>query len=515
MGLRDDSPPFKRKRAERRAAMGGAEKVRRVHERGRLTVRERIDHLLDAESFHELGTFARSQRPEDHDTTPGDGKIVGFGRVAGREVGVAGDDVTVKRGSSAPIGSRKVARAMERSLDVGCPFVYFGETGGARIPDTLGSEGFSSVPPSLAASERARAVPVVSVIAGESFGGSSFQAAFSDIVIQVRGSCLAVTSPRVIHVATGEDIGFEELGGVDVHARTTGMIDRVADDDDDAIAQVKACLGYLPQNAWSLPERASWDGSLADDDRIYDVVPTRRTRAYDMRKVIALLSDDGQMFELKPDFARSMTTALVRVAGRSVGIVANNPNYYAGAITPDGCDKATSFVCLCDAFNIPLVFLQDVPGFMVGRKVEHERLLHKAIMFEYALGLCRVPRITVILRKAFGLAYFSMGGGRMGARRVLAWPGAEISFMDPEVGVNVLHAERLKTAADPTAERARLVEEFRRDTDPFGAAGIMDIDEVIDPAETRRWLRREIDAFDLQPDARDPRRPLAYWPTCF
>jgi acetyl-CoA carboxylase carboxyltransferase component len=495
--------------------MGGMHRIERVHAKGRLTIRERIDRLLDPGSFVEIGTFARSERSEVAATTPGDGKIGGLGRIDGRPVCVAGDDVTVLHGSSSVVGGRRQKRIFQHALKHGHPYVYFGETGGARLPDTLGSEGFSKVSPSLDVARRSRAIPMVVTIVGESFGGSSFQSAFADLVIQVRGSCLAVSSPRVIEIATGEKISFEELGGVEVHARRTGQIDRVADTEDHACELVREFLAYLPSNAWSEPPRRAWDGNLERDEEIYNLVPVRRQRAYDMRRVIGRLTDDGAFFELKPDFGRNLLTGLGRVAGRSVGFVASQPLYFAGALTPDTCDKATAFLCLCDAFNIPLIFLEDVPGFMVGKQVEHSRLLHKAIMFLEALAQCRVPRLTVVLRKAFGLAYFSLSGNSMDGDRVLAWPTAEISFMDPAVGVNVVYANKLAQATDPAAERQRMIEAWTQDTDPMGAAGIMHIDEVIDPAETRRWLRVEVDRMHIQPPPWGQPKPLATWPTCY
>jgi len=515
MSLREQSDAFREARARLREELGGRDKIEKLHARGRLTIRERIDRLLDPGTFQEIGTFARSERPEDAATTPGDGKVGGFGKVAGRSVAVAGDDITVKRGSSSVVGSRRVARVSEHAASHGFPFVYFGETGGARIPDCLGAEGFSKVAISLQSTRRRRCMPMVSVIVGESFGGSSFLAAFSDLVIQVRGSCLSVTGPRVIEMATGEAVGLEELGGVDVHAKLTGQIDRVAENEDDAIAQVREFLGYLPGDAWSLPPTAAWDGKLERDEAIYDLVPQRRSRAYDVRKVIAHLSDDGRYFEIKRDFGRSLSTGLTRIAGRTVGMIASNPMYFAGAITPDACDKATSFICLCDAFNIPLIFLQDVPGFMVGKKAEHERLLNKAITFAYALGQAEVPRLTVVMRKGFGLAYFSMSGSMMGGERVLAWPNAEIGFMDPAVGANVLYAEQLKAAENREQMLEQILAGFSKDTNPLGAAGIMHIDEVIDPAETKRWLRMELERIVVRPPARGQHKPLAHWPTCF
>ena len=513
--LRERSKVLQQRREDIRRDMGGTHRIKRVHAKGRLTIRERIDRLLDPGSFVELGTFARSERPEVAATTPGDGKIGGMGRVDKRPVCVAGDDVTVLHGSSSVVASRRTKRIFEHALTHGCPYVYFGETGGARLPDTLGSEGFSKVSPALEVARRSRAIPMAVVICGESFGGSSFQSAFADFVVQVRGTALAVTSPRVIEIATGEHVGFEELGGVDVHARITGQLDRIAESEDDAIALVKTFLSYLPSHAWTEPPRLDWDGSLDRDEGIYELVPTRRQRAYDMRRVISRLTDDGSFFELKPDFGRSLLTILGRVAGRTVGFVASQPMYFAGALTPESCDKATAFLCLCDAFNIPLIFLEDVPGFMVGKQVEHTRILSKAIMFLEALALCRVPRLTVVMRKAFGLAYFSLSGNSMGGERVLAWPTAEISFMDPAVGVNVVYADKVNEAPDPAAERHRLITEWSQDTGPEGAAGIMHIDEIIDPAETRRWLRLEIDRLHIQPPAWGHPKPLAAWPTCY
>ena len=498
-----------------RREMGGQDKIDRIHAAGRLTIRERIDGLLDPGSFFEVGTFARSERAEDRENSPGDGKIGGLGRIDGRPVAVTGDDITVKRGSSSVVGSRRVRRIFQTAMKDGHPIINFGETGGARIPDTLGAEGFVKVTPDLENAQRARCVPMISVISGESFGGSSFQSAFSDIVIQTRGTCLAVTSPRVIEIATGEKIGFEELGGTEVHERITGQIDLTAGDEDDAMRLVREVLSYLPQNAWEAPSRMAWDGSTEPDPRLREIVPTRRTRAYDMRHVLRRLTDDEKVLELKPNYGRSLITAFGRMAGVSVGFVASQPMHYAGALSPEACDKATAFLCLCDAFNIPLIFLQDTPGFMVGKHVEHHNLLARAIRFLEALGLCQVPRFTIVLRKAFGLAYFSLGGSRMGAHALAAWPSAEISFMDPQVGVNVVHAGRLAEAGDTQAERARLIAEWTRDTGPEGAAGTMEIDEIIDPAQTRPWLCTHLDRLHIQPPPWGQRKPLAWWPTCY
>jgi acetyl-CoA carboxylase carboxyltransferase component len=508
---------MKARRGRIRAEMGGLEKIERQHARGRQTIRERIDALLDEGSFFEFGTFAHSERPEAAAMSPGDGKVSGLGRIDGRPVSVAGDDVTVFHGSTAFVGAKRTQKAYRLALENGHPFVYLGETGGARLPDTLGSAGFTRIHPSAENGQRGRRMPMITAIMGDSFGGSSFEAAYSDIVIQVKGSCLAVSSPRVIEIATGEKISLEDLGGVPVHLRKTGQIDIAAEDEAHALRLIREVLSYLPQNRWSkaadLPCPA-----IEPDEGIEALVPAERNRAYDMHKVIRRLvdaTDHGPAFlELKPDVGRQLITGFARLGGKSVGIIASNPMFSAGALDPNCCDKAARFICLCDSYNVPLVFLQDVPGFIVGRQPEHDRLLNKAIMFMEALSLAEVPKITVVLRKAFGLAYYALAGNDMGGDFLFAWPGAEISFMDPAVGVNVVHAGKLRDSADPEGERAALIAEWSKDTAPYGAAGIMNVDEIIDPAETRAVLVRALAECDRPAPPAEYRKPLASWPTC-
>ena len=509
--IRDD---LHARRARIVEQMGSADRVERQHARGRLTIRERLDRLFDPGSFREIGTFAVSEAPDVRDRTPGDGKIGGWGKIDGRPAAACGDDVTVLHGSSSVVGGKRMKRIYEQALAQGVPYVYFGETGGARLPDALGSEGFSKIPAGIEMGRRRRRIPLATAILGESFGGSSFHAAFSDFVVQLRGSSLAVSSPRVIEIATGERISLDDLGGPHVHLDRTGQIDQVADTEDEAIAMLKTFLSYMPDNCWQTPQQLEGFEHAAPDPQLAELVPTRRQRAYDMHRVVARIVDDGQMLELKPRFGRSLITALARIGGRTVGMLASNPMFNAGALSPDTCDKATQFLCLCEAFNIPLIFLQDVPGFIVGSQPEHNRLLHKAIMFLEALALTTVPRFTVVLRKAFGLAYFSLSGNSMDNALVTAWPGAEISFMDPGVGVNVVHARDIAAAADPDAERQRLIDEWTLGHEPFGAAGIMNLDEIIDPADTRRWLLEAVQRFPAQPPPPGETKTLASWPTC-
>jgi len=518
MTEQDNTKDLHKRAAKIRQEMGGAARLENMRQADKPTIRQHIDAILDDGSFREIGTFSRSLRIEDRDNTPGDGKIGGEGTIDSRPVAVVGDDITVKRGSSSVVGSRKTARLFQRAVEMGYPYIYFGETGGGRIPDLIGSEGISDAMPSPEIARRRREIPMASVIVGQSFGGSSFQSAFSDFTVQVRGSVLAVTSPRVFEIATSEIIGFEELGGVDVHARTTGQIDLGVETYAEGYAAVKQWLSYLPSNAHQIAPRgeAMPQERWQRDQTLAELVPERRRRAYDMRKFCDLLLDTGSFFELQPKFAPNLVTGLGRLDGWPVGIIANNPMFQAGVLNPDACDKAIRIMCLCDAFNIPMIWLMDVPGFMVGRKVEHDRMLFKAIRMVEALSNLSTPTLSVVIRKGFGLAYQAMNTAGMGATGFYSWPGAEIGFMDPDVGVNVAYANRLSglEADARETERQRLIAEIGEATSPYEAAGTMRIDEIIDPADTRLVLAKDLARMANRKVPPLNERPLSYWPTC-
>ena len=508
------SDPISRLRARREAVrrdMGGAERVERLHARGEHTVREHIDGVLDPGSFEEVGTFVHSARAEDAEATPGDGKIGGHGTIDGRPVTVAGDDITVKRGSSSVMGGERLRRLFAHAARCGHPIVYFGATGGARIPDSLGSAGFAQVSPGAELFRRGRRVPMATVIVGDSFGGSSFVSATSDLVVQLRGTCLAVTSPLVAEIATGEEIAMEDLGGADVHARRTGQIDLAVDTPAEAYAAVRRFLSYLPSRSGERPPRAAIPasggvGGLDPDPELAGLVPQRRQRAYDMRRVLRRVLDEDTLFELAPSFGRTLVAALARLDGHAVAVLASQPNVGAGALDPDACEKAVRLLCLADAFDLPVLFLQDVPGFFVGTQVEHAGMLKHAIRLQTAVALAQTPKLTVVVRKAYGMAYFSLGGNDTGVDAVYAWPGAEISFMDPVVAANVVGG------GDPAARDAALAA-MGPAIDPYGAAGLMKVDEVIDPADTRAVLARALGRLHGRPLAPAGERPLAYWPT--
>jgi len=475
--------------------------------------RECIHRLLDPGSFVEVGTLATSDRLADAATTPGDGKIGGHGRINGRPVTVVADDARIKRASTATVAAAKVHRLYEQAERAGNPFVYLGQTGGARIPDTLGARGHSRMDPMTYMSRRNRAIPLVSAIIGESFGGSSLVSALSDLTVQLRGSCLAVTSPLVIAEATGEEPTFDELGGVDVHAKRTGQIDIAADTLDELSIAVRKFLEFLPSNSWSTRVCETEHPPLDRDERLRHVVPGNLRSPYDVRRLLDLLIDDADFLELRPGVGAGVVTGLAAINGHSVGVVASQPLRTAGALTPQGCDKIVRLLCTCDAFGVPVVILQDTPGFMVGTNVEHERMLFKAMMLHQAVALASVPILTVIIRKSYGLATACLGGAGMGTDSIFAWPGAQIGFMDPQVAARVLNRRELD-AMDP-GERDRATREhaeaLSQDNSIYAAAALMRVDEIIDPADTRAILGGRL--HDLSNGRSTGRRSvLATWP---
>jgi acetyl-CoA carboxylase carboxyltransferase component len=505
-------------RADRiRNEMGGSDKLSKMANEGDRTIREHIDGFLDAGSFREIGTFSTSIRPDERSKTPGDGKIGGHGTVDGRPVAVFGDDITVYRGSSSIVGTRKEHRLYERAMAMGTPIVHFGETGGARIPDTMGAEGISEPGGLFELAKRQHRVPMATMITGQSFGGSSFLSALSDYVVMVRGSCLAVTSPKVFEIATGEIISFEDVGGVDVHARKTGQIDLGVETDEEGYDAMQKWLSYLPSNAWQVAPRHEPSGSLERDHDLGDLVPAKRTRGYDMRRVVQRIVDPESLLEIQPLYARNVVCGLARLNGFSVGIIANNPMFGAGTLDPQACHKIIRLATVCDSYNIPMIFLADVPGFMVGERVEHELMLHWGMRMMHALQNASTPTLTVCIRKAFGLAWQAMNGSQMPALGVYSWPGAEIGFMDPEVGVNVAFGSKLGRIEDVEtreAEREALVREVAESTNPYDAAGTMRIDEMIDPGDTRSVLAHDLEMLANRAVPPPEARPLSYWPTC-
>ncbi|HTY79548.1 MAG TPA: carboxyl transferase domain-containing protein [Candidatus Bathyarchaeia archaeon] len=503
--------------ARRRHArgMGGPERLAKRREEGRLNARERIDRLVDAGSFLELGTFNVSDMAGDEAKTPADSKVAGLATIDGRAVAVASNDFTVMAATSSRVASRKEAELKALATKRGLPIIYLAEAGGARMPDIMGAAGIASFGNSTYYGTRLRQVPMLTAVLGQSYGLPTWNACLSDIVVMWTGASMAVSGPRVLELATGERVSPEDLGGIKVHAEDTGFADLAGESDEACLALVKRALSYLPAHAGAAPPRAAVpDGSGSQMATIADLVPESRTRAYDMRRVIERMADGGEILELKPRFGRAIITALTRIGGRVLGVVANQPSYKAGACDADGCDKVISFLCLCDSFNIPLLFLHDIPGFFIGRDAERQGVPGKIINWMEALAQVTVPRISVIVRKTYGQAYFNMGGGDY-SDLLLAWPTADMSFMDPDTGVNVVHGAGL-AALDPAERASRrkaLLEQWEWDTLPYGAAARHLVHEVIAPADTRRIVIQFLDAWESRGVIGQHR--LANWPTKF
>ena len=502
-------------RRARARGMGGPERLARRRAVGALDARARVERLLDPGSFLEVGTFNTSDVAGMEAETPADSKVGGLGRIDGRPVVVCSNDFTVLAATSSRVASHKEAELKRLAARRGMPIVYLAEAGGARMPDIMGSAGIASFGNSTYYGTRRRRVPMVTAVLGQAYGLPTWNACLSDFVVMREGASMAVSGPRVLELATGEKISPEELGGAKMHAEETGFADVVGQTDDDCLALVKRFLAYMPSHNRQAPPRAEVPaGSGAEMGTIADLVPEARNRAYDMTRVLRRLADGGEIFQVKERFGRSLITALARMGGHVVGFVANQPIQKGGACDADGCDKAISFLALCDSFNIPLVFLHDVPGFFIGRDAERRRVAGKIITWMEALGMVTVPRVSIIVRKTYGQAYFNMGGGGY-ADLLVAWPTAEMSFMDPATGVNVVHGAELARLPpeERAARRQALLAQWELDTLPYGAAARHLIDEVIDPADTRDVVIR----FLTQARTRTAigRHRLAAWPTTF
>ena len=510
MGYKELYEEYEQRR-EKALGMGGKARLERRRNAGILNARERIDYLLDKGSFLESGLFATSAIPADRADTPGDGKLSGYGRIDGREVVVVANDFTVKGASSAATNMKKIGQMQRTATERGLPMIFLGESSGARIPDNMGALGMGNL---LANSptqyRRLRESPWASAVLGMCYGSSTWYTCMSDFSVMRKGAVMAVSSERLVSMAIGEKVDGETLGGWKLHAEVTGLIDRFVDSDEEALDAVKTFLGFMPGHCNEAPPvRPVPPGSDEAAKHVAGLVPENRTQVYDMRKVVQAAADKDSYFELKPRFGRTAVTALARVNGRSVGFVANNPLYKAGAMDAQACDKIVSFMVLCDSFNIPLVFFVDNPGFVIGIEAERQRAPGKIINFMNALQLVTVPKLTVMIRKNYGQAYINMGGGR-NSDEFLAWPTAEVSFMDPHSGVTVTWGLR---PGEPGYDQA--LERMQRDSAVWDIAALHAVQDVILPHTTRDYLIRMLEVHSLRLRNGVGQHLLRAWPTSF
>ncbi|MFO0350674.1 MAG: acyl-CoA carboxylase subunit beta [Alphaproteobacteria bacterium] len=496
-------------RRQRAQAMGAPKRLAERTAAGILNARERVARLLDAGSFIEAGLLATSIRPDMRDKSPADGVVSGFGRIDGRHVGVNAADFTTLGSSSAEIHGKKQHYVRETSRTNGMPLVNLMECAGGRIPDIMGAAGIGRAGEGSRYTHP-RTHPWAAAVLGLTYGGGAFTCINSDFVVMRKGAVLAVSSSNVTSVAIAEDMDPEALGGWRLHSEVTGFVDSIVESDEEAIAQVKSFLSYMPDNA-SLPPPQSPSFEEATGARALDtLVPESRAKVYDIRNVIRAIADRDTVFPLKERFAKVAVTALGRIRGRTVGFIASNPMFKGGALDPDACDKITSFIVLCDSFNIPLVFLADTPGFLVGAESEKRRLPGKIMNFMAALEMSTVPKIALVLRKSYGQAYLNMGGGK--ADVTATWFSGDISFMDPAVAVNVVHG--VKPGEQPE-QYGRLLEQVSAGTTAYELAAPFMAQMVIDPNETRDFLAGMLEVLSRRMTNGIGEHRLSAWPPAF
>src|SRR5438270_1559228 len=477
---------------------GGEEKIARQHAEEKLTAGERLALLIGEGTFTERGILGRphsSQRAMDGKDAPADGVITGYGKVDGRLVAVCAYDFTVMAGSMGMTGEMKVARLRELALTKRIPFIWLLDSAGARIQEAVGSLFAGSGHLFREEVVMSGVIPQVAALMGPCAAGTAYIPGLADFVPMVKGrGSMALAGPYLVRAVTGEDVTQEELGGSKVHCRRSGVADLEVGSDEECIEAIKDYLSYFPSNCEERPPlRPTDDPVERADEALLDVLPDSNRKPYDMYDVIRMVVDDGAIFDIKPQFAKTIITCLARMGGRPVGIVASQPKQLGGILENDSADKSARFINLCDAFNVPLLFLQDVPGFMVGTKVEQAGIIRHGAKMLYAVSRATVPKVTVVVRKAYGAGYYVMCGKAYEPDLIVAWPSAEISVMGAEGAVNIVFRKQVEQADDPETRRAELVADFQKIIDPYIAAGNAMVDDVIDPRETRPTVIRALE----------------------
>ncbi len=488
---------------------GGPARVERHRAGGRrLTARERLDYLLDPGSFAETGMHVLPQstsRQLPVEPFPGDGVVTGFGRIDGREIAVIAQDFTVLGGSLGAAAARKICALMDQAAETRVPLVQICDSGGARIQEGVSSlAGYGDI--MMRNVRLSGVVPQISVVMGPCAGGAVYSPALTDFVVMTRESShMFVTGPDVIRTVTGEETTLEELGGADAQARA-GVAHLVAETERDALDHVRDLLSYLPSARDEAPPNAAPApvGPVAELDAI---IPDDPKAPYDVREVVARLADHGRYLETQPGYAANLVTAFARIDGRAVGILANQPRHLAGVLDRAASEKGARFVRCCDSFNVPLVSIVDVPGFMPGLAEEHGGIIRRGAKLLYAYCEATVPKLTVITRKAYGGAYIVMCSKHLGSDVNLAWPQAEIAVLGAEAAVTILHRKELAGAADADARRAVIEDDYReRFGNPYQAAELGYVDDVIAPSETRVALARHLARLATKRSAPIPRK---------
>ncbi|MGI8407535.1 MAG: acyl-CoA carboxylase subunit beta [Actinomycetota bacterium] len=479
--------------------MGGGERIQKQHDANKLTARERVDLLFDAGTFFEYGLLAhhQSQSPQMQGKfTPADGVITGVGEVDGRKVAVIAYDFTVMAGSMGMVTELKATRMRELALRERMPLVWLIDSAGARIQEASGSMFARTGDLFKEQVIMSGVVPQVAAMLGPGAAGTAYIPGLADFVPMVKGnSNMALAGPHLVKAAVGEEVTAEDMGGSKVHCKISGVADLEVPDDESCLEAVRKYLSFFPSsNLEGAPVLPVGDPLERRAESLYDIVPANPRQAYDVVKVIKEIVDDGDFFPMKPDWARNVVTGLARIGGRSVGIVANQPKFLGGALDVNGADKAARFVWLCDAFDIPLLFLMDCPGFIVGSAVEKQGIIRHGAKMLFAVAEATVPKVTVVMRKGYGAGYYVMNGRAYAPDLIVAWPTAEISVMGPEGAVNIIFRRQIEALPPDEQVEARnnFVKMIRDQISPEIAAGWDFIDDLIDPADTRSVVGRAL-----------------------
>ncbi len=499
---------------ERKSAIaqgGGAEKTAKQHAQGKMTARERLLTLFDGDSFLENHTFVKhrcSQFGMDEQNIPADGVVTGSGTVDGRLAFAFSQDFTCSGGSVGEMHAKKIVSIMKDALKCGAPVIGVNDSGGARIQegvDALSGYGKIFYHNTLLSG----VVPQISIIAGPCAGGAVYSPAITDFIIMVKNTAqMFIAGPNVIKAATGEDISPEDLGGAEAHASISGNIHFIAENDAEALSIARRILSFLPSNNVSdPPHQPIQDLDISADAGLNKIIPDEARKPYNMLDIITRLVDDGDFLEVQSHFAPNLIIGFARMAGMPVGIVANQPQHLAGVLDINASDKAARFIRLCNTFNVPLLNLVDVPGFLPGIAQEHDGIIRHGAKMLFSYASCTVPKVTVIVRKAYGGAYLAMCSRDMGADRVFAWPTAEIAVMGAEGAAGVVFKKEIAAAADPKAALNDKIEEYREKfANPYVAASRGFVDEIIEPQDTRQYVIQTLNALRAKRDSRPPKK---------
>jgi methylmalonyl-CoA decarboxylase subunit alpha len=491
--------------------MGGEKMIMRQHEQGKLTARERLDLLFDKGSFNEVQLFVKHHATlfgMDNKEIHGDGVVTGFGKVNGRVVFTAAQDFTSSGGSVGEMHAKKIWKVMDMAITAGKPFIALNDSGGARIQegvpslDGCGGIFYRNVLGS-------GYIPQITAIMGPSAGGAVYSPALTDWVFMVKGSSyMYATGPAIVKSIIGEEVTHEELGGAITHATKSGVCHFVGENDEDCINKIKILLSYVPDNCHSpLPEAPCNDIPDRECPELDTIVPDRSSQAYDMKNVIMAVADNNKMFELHELWAKNLIVAFIRIMGRPVGVIANNPMHSAGILDVNSSDKASRFIRFCDAFNIPLLTFADVPGYMPGTRQEWSGIISHGAKLLHAYSEATVPKITVVIRKDYGGAYIGMCSKQLGADYVMAWPTAEIAVMGAEGACNIIYSREISTATDPESKRLELMNNYEEQfNNPYFTAQMGIIEEIIAPRDTRKRVAVLLEALKNKTESRPPKK---------